>query len=78
MLVTCPMHDGSCGEQVEAHGLDDFDAAQVSVDACSSLLGQGWTGPQLVASKTHAIEVLTAPAPVTWQHRDGLVTFGAM
>ena len=78
MHVTCPGLCGptTCGEQVEATGLDDFNAATVTVAPCTRLAGQGWEGPQAVYRKTDAIERLLPPATVTtWRHRDGLVTF---
>lgn len=75
MLVTCPMHDGSCGEAVEAIGLDVFEATTVEVAPCSALTAQGWTGPQLVERKTRADRFVPAPAPAV-RHAEGLVTFG--
>lgn len=75
-LVSCPGLCGptSCGQQVAAHGLADFSATTVSVDACQRLLAQGWEGPQLVLRKSQADSLLPAPAPAV-RHRDGLVTF---
>lgn len=77
--VTCP---GMCGPQgqsacggetVQAHGLADFKATTVKVDACSALLAQGWTGPQQVLRKSQADSLF--PAQTVLQHRDGLVVF---
>lgn len=73
--VNCPRI--SCGpncrgEAVEARYL----ARTVEVDACPSLIAQGWTGPAAVLWHSQALELLTpADAPTTWQHADGLVTF---
>lgn len=74
-LVTCPMHEGTCGEKVAAHGLATFTATTVKVDACTALKAQGWKGPQLVCTKTQAERLV--PAPTVLRHRDGLVTFAA-
>lgn len=74
--VTCPMHEGSCGEAVEAN-FGTFRTTTVKVAPCSSLLAQGWTGPQMVLRKSEADARLGLDAPATTvRHRDGLVTFG--
>lgn len=77
VLVTCPGMCGqtTCGEQVAAHGFGDFRATTVTVDPCSRLTAQGWTGPQLVERKSHADYLLPAQ-PAGLRHRDGLVVFG--
>lgn len=74
-MVTCPgLCGGKCGgEQVAAHGLTDFNATTVSVEACSALLTQGWEGPQEVLFKSQADRLF--PVQTVLRHRDGLVTF---
>jgi hypothetical protein len=73
--VTCPMHQGMCGETVAATGLTDFSATTVRVAACSSLKAQGWgKAPQLVLRKSQADRLVPAPAGGL-RHRDGLVVF---
>lgn len=67
--VTCPMHEGSCGEMVTA----TIKGATAKVAACTSLLAQGWTGPQLVTRPTGLDRYV--PAQTVLQHRDGLVVF---
>lgn len=76
-LVTCPGLCGpaTCGQQVAAHGLAEFSAITVQVDACDKLAAQGWEGPQLVLRKSQADRLVPAQ-PAGWQHQDGLVTFG--
>jgi hypothetical protein len=54
------------------HGLTDFKATQVKVDACSALIAQGWVGPQQVLRKSRPT---LFPAQTVLQHRDGLVVF---
>lgn len=75
--VTCPMHEGTCGETVAASGLTDFHATTVKVAACSTLVAQGWTGPQLVCTKTQAERLVPASTTTVVQHRAGLVWFAA-
>lgn len=67
--ITCPMHEGSCGEMVEA-----TITTKVTVAPCSDLLAQGWTGPQGVWKTSQADRLF--PAQTVVSHRDGLVTFG--
>ncbi len=73
--VVCPMHQGSCGQTVEAD-FGSFSDTTVSVVACDSLLKQGWTGPQWVGRKSYALTVLDVISPeTTVTYRDGLVAF---
>jgi hypothetical protein len=72
--VTCPMHEGSCGTPVVAD-FGTFATTTVEVEACPSLLAQGWTGPQLVLRKSDADARLGIEAPTALRHVDGLVTF---
>ncbi len=77
--VICPMHEGSCGEAVEAD-FGTFASTTVSVAACSSLLAQGWGDqPQWVGQKSYAMDRLVSATPTTTvvRHHDGLVTFTA-
>lgn len=70
--VTCPMHEGRCGELVEA--TTTFEATTVNVAACQNLLAQGWGNePQAVLWKSQIDRYV--PEQSVWQHRDGLVTF---
>jgi hypothetical protein len=77
--IACPMHAGNTGplscndEQVEID-LGTFASTTYSVAPCSSLLAQGWTGPQEVGYISQAGRYFPAE-PVGYQHRNGLVTF---
>jgi hypothetical protein len=77
-LIRCPgkacAAGANCAEQVVAHGLGDFAATQVAVEPCTSLVAQGWTGPQLVEFQSRAGYLVPQVAPL--QHREGLVIFG--
>ena len=71
--VTCPMHEGRCGELVEA--TTTFEATTVNVAARQNLLAQGWGNePQAVLWKSQ-IDRYAVQTETVWQHRDGLVTF---
>lgn len=71
--VTCPMHEGSCGELVEA--TTSFDSATVEVAPCANLTAQGWAGVQGVYWRSQIDRYLPESAVSVWQHSDGLVTF---
>lgn len=76
--VTCPMHAGSdgplsCQDELVTVDFGSFASTQAKVAPCSSLIAQGWVGPQWVGSKSHADRLL--PQQTVLQHRDGLVTF---
>lgn len=72
-LVVCPAQFSCCagkcgGEAVAA----TFGRKSVSVDPCSYLLAQGWTGANVVLWHSQAVE-LQPVAPAAMQHTDGLV-----
>lgn len=72
--VRCPMHEGNCGELVDA--TTTFEATTVNVAPCRSLRDQGWGDePQAVLWKSQIDRYV--PEQTVWQHRDGLVTFAA-
>lgn len=77
--ISCPMHAGSdsplsCGGELVEIDLGSFRSTTYKVAPCSSLIAQGWKGPQEVGRKTDAERYFPQTESV-WQHRDGLVTF---
>lgn len=75
--VTCPMHhEGTgghlnCGGELVDATFASFSATTAKVSPCSSLIAQGWKGPQAVLRRTELDRYV--PAQTLVRHFEGLV-----
>lgn len=71
--VACPAAVSSCAGKCGGEVVEATYAKTVSVSACSFLLSQGWTGPNVVLWHDQALAYLVPAAAAPVQHSAGLV-----